>query len=64
MVNNILNQPTDSEYYDQQMHSTIGSKFNQSTKDTIEKIKALQKSSDTNSSQTPLPSGRINPFAE
>jgi hypothetical protein len=64
LVNETLNQPTDAEYYDQQMHATIGSKFNQNTKTTIEKIKSLQKASDPNNAQTPLPSGRINPFAE
>ena len=64
MVNEVLNQPTDTDYHDKQLHSTIGTKFNQSTQDTIEKIKALQKATDTNSPQTPLPSGRINPFAE
>ncbi len=64
IVNDTLNHPSDVEYRDKQLHATIGSKFNQGTKDTIEKIKSLQKSSDPNTTQSPLPSGRVNPFAE
>ena len=64
MVNATLQLPTDDTYRAEQLHSTIGSKFTQATKDTIEKIKALQKTSDTNSPVKPLPDGRINPFAE
>lgn len=63
-INQTLNTPSDSEYRDKQMQSTIGSKFNQSAKDTISKIKQLQKSTDTSSQETPFPTGRINPFAE
>ena len=64
MVNETLNLPTDENYRTQQLHSTIGTKFNATTKATIDKIKELQRTSDPSDSQTPLPSGRINPFAE
>lgn len=64
MVNETLHLPTDQDYRDKALHSTIGSKFNATTKATIDKIKELQKTSDPNVSQTPLPGGRINPFAE
>src|SRR5262245_49885705 len=64
MVNDTLNLPTDQDYHDKALHSTIGNKFNATTKATIEKIKELQKTSDPSDSQTPLPGGRINPFAE
>ncbi len=63
-VGQTLNTPTDSAYQAKQLQSTIGSKFNQSAKDTIGKIKGLQKSTDTNGQEAPLPAGRINPFAE
>lgn len=63
-VNQTLNTPTDSTYQTEQTQATIGSKFNQSAKDTITKIKSLQKSTDTNNPQSLFPSGRINPFAE
>ena len=63
-VNQTLNAQTDSDYQTQQLQSTIGSKFNQSAKDTISKIKQLQRSTDTNNPEAPFPSGRINPFAE
>lgn len=63
-VNETLNMPTDSAYYDEKLKSTIGRKFNQSTKETIEKIRQLQKSTDPSSGEQPLPDGRINPFAE
>lgn len=62
-VNETLNMPGDDAYRMQQQQSTIGSKFNQSTKDTITKIEALQKSTDSTPAST-LPAGRINPFAE
>ena len=64
MVNETLNSPSDVAYRDEQMHSTIGTKFNKAAKETIETIKSLQKTSDPNDSQPDLPSGRINPFAE
>ena len=64
MVNETLNIPTDQDYRDKALHSTIGTKFNNTTKATIEKIKELQKTSDPSDSQTALPGGRINPFAE
>jgi hypothetical protein len=63
-VNLTLNSPTDEEYKSKQLQATIGSKFNKSTKDTIEKIKSLQKTTDGTSQTKPLPPGRINPFAE
>jgi hypothetical protein len=63
-VNETLNMPTDSTYYDEKLKSTIGRKFNQNTKDTIEKIKQLQRSTDPSSPDQPFPEGRINPFAE
>jgi hypothetical protein len=63
-VNETLNMPADSTYYDDKLKSTIGRKFNQSTKDTIEKIKQLQRSTDPTSPNQPFPEGRINPFAE
>ena len=62
-VNETLNMPADDAYRAQQQQSTIGSKFNQSTKDTITKIETLQKSTDSTPTSA-LPSGRINPFAE
>lgn len=64
LVNQTLNVTSDEAYRTQQMQSTIGSKFNKQTKDTIEKIKTLQKSTDAASPDAPFPSGRINPFAE
>jgi hypothetical protein len=64
VVNETLNSPADEEYKTKQLQATIGSKFNKSTKDTIEKIKGLQKTTDGVSQAKPLPSGRINPFAE
>jgi hypothetical protein len=64
LVNQTLNVTSDEAYRTQQMQSTIGSKFNKQTKDTIEKVKALQKSTDAASPDAPFPPGRINPFAE
>jgi hypothetical protein len=63
-VNETLNAPTDDNYRTTQTNATIGSKFNKSTKTTTDQIKALQKSTDATSGEQPLPSGRINPFAE
>jgi hypothetical protein len=63
-VNQTINSTGDQEYKAKQLQATIGSKFNKSTKDTIEKIKSLQTISDGVSQAKPLPSGRINPFAE
>lgn len=63
-VNDTLGLPTDDEYRLQQMQSTIGTKFNQGTKEIIAKIESLQKSGGANSPLPPLPPGRINPFAE
>jgi hypothetical protein len=63
-VNLTLNSGVDDEYRAKQLQSTIGSKFNQSTKNTIDKIKLLQRSTDGTTQNKPLPPGRINPFAE
>jgi hypothetical protein len=63
-VNTTLNDAGDDNYHAKQLQATIGSKFNKSTNDTIDKIKSLQKSTDGTSQTKPLPSGRINPFAE
>jgi hypothetical protein len=63
-VNQTLNDTSDDNYHTKQLQATIGSKFNKSTDDTIDKIKSLQKSTDGSSQTKPLPSGRINPFAE
>lgn len=63
-VDQTLNTPSDGAYQAKQLQSTIGSKFNQNAKVTIEKIKSLQKSTDTTGQEAPLPAGRINPFAE
>ncbi len=64
MVNDTLNQAADENYRTESLGKTIGHKFNASTKATIDKIKELQKTSDPSNTQTPLPGGRINPFAE
>lgn len=63
-VNETLNSPADEEYKTKQLQATIGSKFNKSTNDTIDKIKTLQKSTDNTGQTKPFPTGRINPFAE
>ncbi|HSE61351.1 MAG TPA: hypothetical protein VLA88_03575 [Candidatus Saccharimonadales bacterium] len=63
-VNQTLNSPTDEEYKGKQFQATIGSKFNKTTTDTINKIKTLQKSTDNTGQTKPFPTGRINPFAE
>lgn len=63
-VNQTLTTPPDDGYRAQQLQSTIGSKFNKDTKNTIAKIKALQKSTDTKNADVTFPPGRINPFAE
>lgn len=63
-VNQTLNASTDDDYRTKQLQATIGSKFNKTTKDTIDKIKSLQKSTDASGPDTPFPAGRINPFAE
>ena len=64
MVNETLHTNSDASYRDEQLQATIGSKFTKNAKDTIERIKSLQKTSVPNAEQTPLPAGRINPFAE
>lgn len=64
LVNQTLAVTPNEEYRLQKMQSTIGSKFNKETKNTIEKIKSLHKSTDAANAADPLPSGRINPFAE
>jgi hypothetical protein len=64
LVNQTLNVTSDDAYRAEKLRSTIGSKFNKQTKDTIERIKALQKSTDTANPDAPFPPGRINPFAE
>ena len=63
-VNQTLNAPTDDDYRTKQLQATIGSKFNKTTKDTIDQIKSLQKSTDASGPSVNFPSGRINPFAE
>jgi uncharacterized protein YlxW (UPF0749 family) len=63
-VNQTLTVTPDEEYRTKQLQSTIGSKFNKNAKDTIERIKTLQKSTDTSSPTEAFPAGRINPFAE
>ncbi|HKX72508.1 MAG TPA: hypothetical protein VJM32_00660 [Candidatus Saccharimonadales bacterium] len=63
-VNQTLAAPTDDAYRSERLQSTIGSKFNKNARDTIEKIKALQKSTDTAVPEANFPAGRINPFAE
>lgn len=63
-VNQTLTTTTDEAYRAERMQSTIGSKFNKNARDTIEKIKSLQKSSDTAVPEANFPAGRINPFAE
>lgn len=63
-VNQVLSAPSDSAYLQQKMSATIGSKFNKSTQDTIDRVEALQKSTDTAGKAPVLPPGRINPFSE
>lgn len=63
-VNQTLNSAPDDEYKNKQFQATIGSKFNKSTTDTIDKIKSLQKATDNTGQPKPFPDGRINPFAE
>lgn len=63
-VNQTLTVTPDEEYRTKQLQSTIGSKFNKNAKDTIERIKTLQKSTDNSGPTEAFPSGRINPFAE
>lgn len=63
-VNQTLSMSTDGDYRDRQLQSTVGGKFNQAAKDTINKIKSLQRSTDASNNDTPFPPGRINPFAE
>jgi hypothetical protein len=63
-VNQTLTITPDEEYRTKQLQSTIGSKFNKNAKDTIERIKTLQKSTDASGPVEAFPSGRINPFAE
>lgn len=64
VVNDTLSMPTDTAYQEEKLKATIGTQFNKSANDTIEKIKALQRSSEPSSQTNTLPSGRINPFAE
>lgn len=63
-VNQTLAVATDEAYRSERMQSTIGSKFNKNARDTIDKIKSLQKSTDTAVPEANFPAGRINPFAE
>ncbi|HWZ66158.1 MAG TPA: hypothetical protein VNX65_05220 [Patescibacteria group bacterium] len=62
LVDTTLQMPSDSSYRDQQTNAGSTIKFD---KATIDKIKSLRSSSDTQSALPPLPSGsRTNPFSE
>jgi uncharacterized membrane protein (DUF106 family) len=62
LMTQTLNSPTDDDYRNQKENESIQSRFD--TK-TIDKIEALQKSSEAGNSAMNLPPNtRINPFAE
>ncbi len=58
-ITNILNLPEDTAYKEEQQKNNINDNFDQAT---IKKINKLRFSSETTT--TPLPSGRTNPFVE
>lgn len=61
-VNQTLSAPSDEEYRLEKLNQTIKGNFD---KATIEKIEALQKSSEQSTAPAPGPAGsRTNPFAE
>lgn len=62
IVNQTLSAPSDEEYRLEKLNQTIKGNFD---KATIDKIEALQKSSEQSTAPTPGPAGtRTNPFAE